>query len=237
MITGEDALEKFQQTRVLVFGLGGVGSWAAEALARSGIGKIGLIDFDTVAESNINRQIQATRGTIGLAKADVLRERLLEINPGCKVTAMNEMFSADSAAGFGIENADYVIDAIDTINCKLSLIETVYKAGVTLYSSMGMARKLDPTMIKIAGIWETQGCPLARLVREGLRKRQFTGSFTVVYSDENIARLDKDNLSDNNAKPVRGRKTVNGSIVTVTAAAGMFLASLVLRSIMEKHEQ
>jgi tRNA A37 threonylcarbamoyladenosine dehydratase len=217
LIIGKDVLEKLQQSRVLVFGLGGVGSWCAEALVRSGIGKISIIDFDTITESNINRQIQATSLTVGQCKAAAMKQRLKEINPDCEVIAFNSMFARNTAGEFNIKNADYAIDAIDILDNKLDLIEICCNAGIGFYSSMGMARKLDPARIKTAGIWETHGCPLAKHVREGLRKRKFTGSFTAVYSDE---------------IPVQQEKKVNGSIVTVTASAGMILASLVLRSII-----
>ena len=225
LLTGEDGLEKIKKTNVLVFGAGGVGSWCAEALVRSGIGKIGIIDFDKVCESNINRQAEATVNTLGCVKVDVLKQRLLEINPECEVTAVNKLFCIEDASSFNIENADYVIDAIDTINHKIDLIEKTCNANVTLYSSMGMALKIDPLQIKTASIWDTQICPLARLVRQGLRKRGFSSNFTVVYSSETPIR----------AKSVpavsAGEKTPNGSIVTVTASAGFMLASLVLRDI------
>jgi len=229
LITGEAALNKFQQARVLVFGMGGVGGWCAEALVRSGIGKIGIVDFDAVADSNINRQIQATSRTVGQAKAGALQERLAEINPHCEVTAWNEIFTRENAAQFGIENADYVIDAIDILNCKLDLIEASCASGVTLFSSMGMAQKMDPARIRVADIWKTHGCPLARLVREGLRKRNYSGSFTTVFSDETLPRLGEKTYSQDE---YGNRKIINGSIVTVTASAGMLLASLVLRDIM-----
>jgi tRNA A37 threonylcarbamoyladenosine dehydratase len=223
LITGDEGLEKLARTNVLVFGAGGVGSWAAEALVRSGIGKIGIIDSDTVCASNVNRQIEATTLTIGLPKAATLKKRLLEINPDCEITAWDELFRRENAATFGIENACYVIDAIDTLKHKLDLIETVHGAGVTLFSSMGMALKMDPSRIKAASIWKTEGCPLARLVRQGLRKRGFSSTFTVVYSNERLARTNEPVLAQG--------KIVNGSIVTVTAAAGFLLASLVLRDI------
>jgi tRNA A37 threonylcarbamoyladenosine dehydratase len=223
LITGTDGLDRLRKTHVMVFGAGGVGSWCAEALVRSGIGKITIVDFDKVAESNINRQIQATSKTVGLSKVGVLKERLLEINPACEVAAINELFCAENSAAFGIEKADYVIDAIDMLVNKLDLIEKTCAAGVTLYSSMGMALKTDPSKIKSGSIWDTRECPLARLVRQGLRKRGFTPPFTAVYSLE---------------KPLRGatvfkagQKPVNGSIVTVTASAGLLLASLVLRDV------
>jgi len=220
LLTGAEALEKLARTSVLVVGIGGVGSWCAEALVRSGVGKITIVDFDMVDVSNVNRQLQATSRTVGCVKVEVLQQRLLEINPRCEVTAWRKIFSRENAGEFGIEKTDYVIDAIDSVECKLDLIETVCAIGdthsVKLFSSMGMAKKMDPTRIRTAGIWETEGCPLARLVRQGLRKRGFTGNFTTVYSDERLEEI------DNNAV---------GSAVTVTAAAGMALASLVLRDI------
>jgi tRNA A37 threonylcarbamoyladenosine dehydratase len=223
LITGEEAIEKFAQTKVIVFGVGGVGSWCAEALIRSGIGKIGIVDYDTVCESNVNRQVQATVSTLGRIKVDVFKQRLLEINPNCEVTTYEKMFSRENAADFGIETADYVIDAIDSLPHKLDLIETSCAvATLKLFSSMGMAWRMDPTRIKTGSIWETHGCPLARLVRQGLRKRGFDGNFTVVYSDEPIQQPEN---ADNDKK-------IKGSAVTVTASAGMILASLVLFDIM-----
>ncbi|MCL1993972.1 MAG: tRNA threonylcarbamoyladenosine dehydratase [Spirochaetes bacterium] len=229
LITGEDALERFAGSSAIVFGAGGVGSWCAEALVRCGIGRIAIVDHDTVCESNINRQIQATTLTVGMPKADVLKKRFLEINPQCDVIVWNEMFNRHNAHIFGIEKSDYVIDAIDSISCKLDLIEAAgagADGGLKFFSSMGMARKSDPSRIKVASIWETKGCPLARAVRQGLRKRGFSKSFTVVYSDESLPAYEE-------AAFVPGKKTVNGSAVPVTASAGMFLAGLVLRDICD----
>jgi tRNA A37 threonylcarbamoyladenosine dehydratase len=243
-----DTMEVLGRTRVMVFGVGGVGSWCAEALARSGIGDITIVDSDTVCVTNINRQVQATTGTIGRFKTEVLGERLLAINPGCRVTPWGKVFSRETAALFGIERADYIIDAIDSLTYKLDLIETASKEGVPLFSCMGMARKLDPTRLKTADIWETSGCPLARLVRSGLRKRGFRGHFTAVYSTERLplhgeigtacgtaqCLCPARNHCDEGNGPVEwcgSKKVINGSAVTVTAAAGMILASLVLRDI------
>jgi len=234
LLTGAEGLEKLINTKVLVFGAGGVGSWAAEALVRSGLGKIGIIDNDTVCPSNINRQIEATTLTIGLPKATTLKKRLLEINPDCEITAWDELFCIENAEKFDIKNADYVIDAIDTLNHKLDLIDTVYNAGITLFSSMGMALKIDPTQIKTAPIWKTDGCPLARLVRYGLRKRGFSGTFTTVYSNEKPLRANPENEPQINLTQLEGKKIVNGSIVTVTASAGLILASLVLNEVIKK---
>jgi tRNA A37 threonylcarbamoyladenosine dehydratase len=221
LIIGSENLKKLQQTKVLVFGLGGVGSWCAEALVRSGIGKIGIVDFDTICVSNVNRQVEATTITIGQPKAQILKNRLLEINPECEITAFDELFCRENAKIFDIAGADYVIDAIDSINNKLDLIETTCAATVKLFSSMGMALKTDPSQIKTASIWDTDVCPLARSVRSGLRKRGFSADFTVVYSSEPPKR----------EPSLEGEKPVNGSVVTVTASAGFLLASLVLRDI------
>jgi len=229
LLTGPDVLEKLKQTNVLIFGAGGVGSWCAEALVRSGAGKIGIVDYDTVNASNVNRQVQATSRTIGYSKVEVLKQRLLEINHECEVTVWAKIFSVETAVEFGIHNADYAIDAIDTFPHKLDLIEFFFNAGIKFFSSMGMACKLDPTRIKTGSIWESRGCALARLVRQKLRKRGFTGDFTVVYSDEPPINSGS-NPSMNEGGP-GGKKRINGSCVTVTAPAGMALASLVLRDI------
>jgi tRNA A37 threonylcarbamoyladenosine dehydratase len=245
LITGPDTLEALKRRRVIVFGIGGVGSWCAEALVRSGIGALDIVDSDTVCITNINRQVQATGETVGLLKTDVLRERLLAINPACKIRARGKVFSRENAGEFDIAGADYVIDAIDSLTYKLDLIETAGNAGVTIFSSMGMAQKLDPTRIKTADIWHTSGCPLARLVRQGLRKRGFTGCFTAVYSDEILPRFPNTGApcgapqclcgprhDDSTAVEWCGsKKVINGSAVTVTAAAGMILASLVIRNL------
>jgi hypothetical protein len=228
LLIGNDGLEKLQNTSVLVFGAGGVGSWAAEALVRSGIGKIGIIDNDTVCASNVNRQIEATILTLGLPKASTLKKRLLEINPQCKISAWDELFCLENAGKFDIEKSDYVIDAIDTLAHKLDLIEITCNAGITLFSSMGMALKMDPSQITAGSIWKTDVCPLARLVRQGLRKRGFSGDFTAVSS--------KEPLTDD-AKRLTKRedcRRINGSLVTVTATAGLKLASLVLNDVINQ---
>jgi tRNA A37 threonylcarbamoyladenosine dehydratase len=221
---------------VIVFGLGGVGSWCAEALVRSGIGNISLVDADVVCVSNVNRQVQASDKTIGRPKAEALEERLKDINPSCVTTSIPLLFSKETAGLFDIPKADYVIDAIDTLPHKLDLIETALTAERLFYSSMGMAKKLDPTFIRTADIWETSGCPLARLVRQGLRKRNCNGHFTAVYSPERF--LLQESVSsarlDMNAPDEDGKKLINGSAVTVTATAGMVLASLVVRDVCAK---
>jgi tRNA A37 threonylcarbamoyladenosine dehydratase len=234
LIATEAGIEKLRRSSVLVFGAGGVGSWAAEALVRCGIGKLGIIDYDIICASNVNRQIEATSLTVGQAKAAALQKRLLEINPECKITAWNDRFCRENAGIFGIKNVDYVIDAIDSIEDKLDLIQAADEAGVKIYSSMGMALRVDPSRIKIADIQKTRVCPLARLVRQGLRKRGFTKGLTVVYNDEEPRRDpgSRRALEPRGAFETRTEaKRANGSLVTVTASAGLLLANLVLRDI------
>ncbi|MDR3356000.1 MAG: tRNA threonylcarbamoyladenosine dehydratase [Spirochaetaceae bacterium] len=255
LITGAAVMEKLAGTRVIIFGLGGVGSWCAEALARSGIGSMALVDSDFVCITNINRQVQAAGGTIGQPKTAALKARLAEINPDCRITTHEKAFSRDTADGFRIETYDFVIDAIDSLGPKLDLIELCDTLGKKLFSSMGMAQKLDPSLLRTADIWETAACPLARLVRAGLRKRGFTGHFTVVYSRERLPlhteistgcggagclcppRNDPggaDGGAGNSRDWCASKKVINGSAVTVTAAAGMILASLVIRYFTEE---
>jgi tRNA A37 threonylcarbamoyladenosine dehydratase len=250
LLTGMDTIEALARCRVIVFGAGGVGSWCAEALVRSGIGELDIVDSDTVCVTNINRQVQAADCTVGLLKTGVLGERLRGINPACKIRALGKVFSRENAGEFDIPGADYVIDAIDSLTHKLDLIETACRGGQRLFSSMGMAQKLDPTRLKTADIWDTSGCPLARLVRQGLKKRGFTGHFTAVYSDERLPLhreigaacgaaqcLCPARNKDDGAAPVEwcsSKKVINGSAVTVTATAGMTLASLVIRDLYRR---
>lgn len=254
LLTGSEALEACARTKVMVFGVGGVGSWCAEALVRSGIENLTIVDSDRVCVTNINRQVQAISSTLGQAKVEALKTRLLEINPGCRIQALGKVFSRTTADSFTIEKADYIIDAIDSLTHKLDLIEAVTQRGIRLYASMGMAQKLDPTQLKTADIWETQGCPLARLVRSGLRKRGFQGHFTVVYSAERMPlhrgipvscgsaqclcpkrTFREDEESNLSVEWCSSKKVINGSAVPVTAAAGMILASLVIRDIYARY--
>ncbi|MDR3302118.1 MAG: tRNA threonylcarbamoyladenosine dehydratase [Spirochaetaceae bacterium] len=247
LITGNEGIERLAGSKVMVFGLGGVGSWCAEALVRSGVGALTLVDSDTVCVTNINRQAQATTKTIGEFKARALRSRLLEINPGCRISALCRVFSAESAKEFALEDADYIIDAIDSLTNKLDLIERSAALHKKLFSCMGMAQKLDPTQIRSADIWETSRCPLARLVRNGLRKRNFTGRLTVVYSKERLPIRAEAAGSCGAARCLcsaknqagaqewcSSKKIINGSAVTVTATAGMILASFVINDVLSE---
>jgi tRNA A37 threonylcarbamoyladenosine dehydratase len=235
LLTGAKAAGVIGKSRVIVVGIGGVGSWCAEALIRSGVGGITLVDSDTVCVTDFNRQVQAVNENMDLKKTEALKERFGGINPSCKVVSFPHFFSRESAGLIGLSEADYVIDAIDTLESKLDLIETAAAAGKRFFSSMGMAWKFDPTQIRTADIWETSGCPLARLVRQGLKKRGFSGHFTVVYSAEKPNRgLTQDGGEVKNNAAGGRKKAVLGSAMPVTATAGMVLASLVIRDICGK---
>jgi tRNA threonylcarbamoyladenosine dehydratase len=239
LLTGVETAEAIQKSRVIVVGIGGVGSWCAEALIRSGVGNITLVDSDTVSITDFNRQVQALSGNMYRKKTEALKERFNCINPSCEVVSFPHFFSKENAGFLNLSGADYIIDAIDTLESKLDLIETATAAGKCFFSSMGMAWKLDPTQIRTADIWETSGCPLARLVRQGLKKREFSGHFTVVYSAEKPFRVEKGGLRQNEGGAIDNvtsgrKKAILGSAMPVTATAGMVLASLVIRDICGK---
>ncbi|HSV97106.1 MAG TPA: tRNA threonylcarbamoyladenosine dehydratase [Spirochaetota bacterium] len=232
LVLGGDAVRRFGETSVIVFGLGGVGSWCAEALVRTGIGHLTIVDHDVICAGNINRQAQATSRTIGKPKAGALGARLAEINPHARVNARAERFTAESAGEFGIGSYDYIIDAIDSVDDKIVLIETAIGARKTIFSSMGAAARTDPTRVRTARLGKTHGCPLARTVRRRLKHAGVFADFICVYSDEPVAEAQhpdkKATLCENDAGR---RKRINGSLVQVTAVFGFTLAGLVVSDV------
>lgn len=221
MLLGAEAVEKLKNSSVAVFGLGGVGSWCAEALCRSGVGHITVIDQDTVGESNINRQLCALGSSIGKPKALVMAERLRDINPEAEIIPLIARYEAGDREFFFNNDYDYIVDCIDLVACKLDLIETAVARGVPIISSMGMGNKKDAELLIITDISKTEGCPLARVMRRELRKRGIK-NLTVVCSGE-IPMVPEDV-----EEPPPGRRTVPGSLVWVTATAGMLLCSHVV---------
>ena len=219
LLVGDDAARRLSGIKVIVFGVGGVGSWCVEGLVRSGVRHVTIVDPDCVCPSNVNRQLMATAQTIGRVKVDALKEHLLCINPEAEIDARHTAFCADTAGQFDLAEYDYVVDAIDSLQDKMLLIRTACDAGVRLYSSMGAARKLDPTRVSVAEFWKVQGCPLARSLRQGFKKSGMMPSrkFQCVYSDE---------LLDNAGTPQEPR--ANGSMVHITAVFGFTLAGLVI---------
>lgn len=226
MLLGTGQVESLADKRVAIFGVGGVGGYVAEALARTGIGAFDLVDHDTVSVTNINRQIIATTDTIGKNKAEVMRERILSINPEAKVFVHDCFFLPENADGFCFEAYDYVVDAVDTVTAKLEIIERAKKAGVPVISAMGAGNKLDPTKFVVTDISKTSVCPLAKVMRRELKKR---GIFDVkvVYSTEEA----KTPLFE---PPADGetRKKAPGSVAFVPSVAGLIVASEVIKDLI-----
>ena len=229
MLLGPEAMEHLAQCRVAVFGIGGVGGYAVEALARSGIGALDLVDHDRVSLTNLNRQLHATRKTIGQYKADAAEERIHDINPDCRVTVWRIFFLPETRDRFDFTQYDYVIDAVDTVTAKLALIEACKKAGTPIICAMGAGNKLDPTAFRVADIENTSVCPLARVIRSECRKRGIRG-LKVVYSTELPVRPPEDAVAACREENP-GRRDVPGSTAFVPAAAGLILAGEVIRDL------
>lgn len=242
LLLGETVMKRLADVRVIVFGLGGVGSWAAETLVRTGLVHLTIVDFDRVAPSNINRQMPATRLTVGLPKTEVVRRRLLEINPDAEVVAIEEAYNAETAHDFDFNAFDYVIDAIDSLRDKALLINNVTRSSCRLFSSMGAALKTDPTKIEIAEFWKVKGDRLAAALRVRFKKSgEFPAKkFKVVFSPEIHENREPDALSATMPDVIERQASamkpcVNGSLMQVTAVAGITLASLVVNDLLS-HE-
>ena len=225
MLIGENGVDKLKNSSVLLFGVGGVGSFAAEALARAGVGHIGICDNDTVSVSNINRQLVALNSTVGKLKVDVMRERIADINPDAKVSVYPCFYSAETARDFCFEDYDYIIDAIDTVTSKLLIIKTAKEKNIPVISCMGTGNKLDPTALTVTDIKKTSGCPLARVMRREL-KNLGINSLKVVFSTEQpIKPLFQPEYDD--------KRSVPGSVSFVPSAAGLIAAGEVIKELIK----
>jgi len=224
LLIGERAIEKLKNSKIAIFGIGGVGSFSVEALGRCGVGNLVLIDYDTINDSNINRQLHATTKTVGRYKVDVMKERLLEINPDINVTAINKKYNQDIADELIKEDYDYIIDAIDMVSAKIHLIVTSINKGIPIISSMGAGNKLDPTKFEVTDIYKTEMCPLAKVLRHELKKRGVK-KLKVVYSKEKPSKTTI-------TMPDNPSKNVPGSISFVPSVAGLILASVVVNDII-----
>lgn len=227
-------MDRLAQCRVAVFGIGGVGGYTAEALARSGIGEIDLIDSDTVSLTNLNRQIIALRSTIGKYKVDVMKERILDINPDIKVHAHKCFYLPETKDEFDFRQYDYVVDAVDTVTAKLQIVEEAYAAGVPVISSMGAGNKLDPTAFQVTDIYKTSVCPLAKVMRRELKKRGIK-KLKVVYSQEPPVMPSQETLSsysEEQSETAPKKRSVPGSVAFVPSVAGLILAGEVLKELI-----
>lgn len=221
MLLGVPALEKLQGSHVCVLGLGGVGSWCAEGLARSGVGELTLMDHDDVGRSNLNRQAEALHSTLGQPKADAMARRVLDVNPACRVHPVQGRYEAETREQFFAGRYDYIVDAIDLVSCKLDLIETALGRGVPIISALGTGNKLDASLLRVSDISKTEGCPLARVVRKELRSRGIQ-HHKVVWSPEEARKTDQPET------PPPGRRSVPASAVWVPATAGLLLCGEVV---------
>ena len=224
MLIGNEGMEKLKEAKVAVFGLGGVGSYVCEGLARCGVGNFVLVDFDKIDESNINRQLIATEKTVGRYKVDLMKERILEINPDANVEIYKEFYMADSETDIITEDLSYAVDCVDTIMAKIAIICKCDAINVPVISSMGTGNKLDPTMFEVADIYETSVCPLARIMKKDLRKRNIE-KLKVVYSKEHA-------INTNDCPINQDRKfKIKGSVSFVPSVAGLIIAGEVVKDI------
>lgn len=239
ILLGSDALDKIKSATVAVFGIGGVGSYTVEALARSGVGTLVIVDDDKVCLTNINRQLIATRSTVGKQKVVVMKERILEINPNAKVIIHQSFFNEETASEFDFPSYTYVVDAIDTVSSKLTLIEKSKANNIPIISCMGAGNKLDPTKFEVADIYDTSVCPLAKVIRHELRSRSIK-DLKVVYSKETVLKPIEDDKNSckyhcvcppGTIRKCTIRHQIPGSVAFVPSVAGLILASEVIKDI------
>ena len=224
LLVGEEGINKLHNSKVIVFGIGGVGSFVVEALTRAGVGNLILVDNDTICISNLNRQIHATQATVGMIKVEAMKERVISINPKCNVEAKQVFITADNISEIIPSDVDYVVDAIDTVTSKLALAEYCYKNNINIISSMGTGNKIDPTQFRVSDVFKTKVCPLSKVIRYELRKRGVK-KLKVVYSEEMPMTPDK-----GRAVPSAKRQTP-GSISFVPPVAGMIIGGEVIKDL------
>ncbi|MFR9165670.1 MAG: ThiF family adenylyltransferase [Dysgonomonas sp.] len=236
LLLGEDFMKRIKQVRVILFGVGGVGSWCAESLIRTGVENLTMVDFDVICASNINRQLPATTKTVNQVKTDVLKSRLEEINPNARIRVIQQMYNEETSDSFGLEKYDYIIDAIDSLSSKAHLIRTADKTNACLFSSMGAALKMDPSKIQVAEFWKVKGCPLAAALRRKLKKEgKPSKKFLCVFSDELLENKGNELYGEPASSNSRFFKAqINGTVAHITAIFGFTLAGLVIQDIQKK---
>jgi len=240
LLIGAEALARLSQSKIAIFGIGGVGSFTAEGLARSGVGKFVLVDDDTICLTNLNRQIHASHKTIGQVKVEAMKGRILAINPQAEVVTFQRFYLPECAEELIMDDYDYIVDAVDTVTAKLDLAERAYHSGIPIISAMGAGNKLDPTRFEVADIYQTSVCPLAKVMRQELRKRGIP-KLKVVYSKEDpIHRQEHADGNQNNtsvcppdaARNCTAKRQIPGSISFVPSVAGLIIAGEVIKDII-----
>ena len=235
LLLGPETMQKISEAQVIIFGIGGVGSWCAESLVRSGIRHLTIVDADTSSASNVNRQLMATSCNIGAVKVDLMRERLLEINPDAEIMALNKVYTAETAGEFHLDEYDYVLDCIDSLKDKQTLILNASASQATFFSSMGSALKIDPLQIKVADFWKVRGCPLGSMLRKRLRQKGTLPAkdFLCVYDEEVLP--NKGAAPSPEEDPGLFKKAqVNGTLAHITGIFGLTLAGLVIKDMCNK---
>lgn len=255
LLLGEEAMEKLKNARIIIFGVGGVGSWCAEALVRSGVENLTIVDSDRVCITNINRQMMANLTTVGMVKVDALKNQLMQINPSVKIEAVHKIFCADTAEEFHLDEYDYIIDCIDSLKDKALLIEMATRTEAVFYSSMGAALKLDPTKIRVGEFWTVRGCPLARALRNKFKraKRFPAKKFQCVYSEELLVNKGasescgtdmcmcpkaQDGPGETdllNHEWCSSKAQINGSLMHITSIFGITIAGLIIGRIVKEN--
>lgn len=252
LLLGNNVMEKIYNTNVIIFGVGGVGSWCAESLVRSGIKHLTIVDSDRVCITNVNRQLLATMKTVGEVKVEALKERLLEINPKAEITALQKIYNAESSDSFDLDNYDFIIDAIDSLESKAHLICRATKTKATFISSMGAALKVDPTKIKVDEFWKVRGCPLGAALRKKIKKGEKPAKkFLCVYSEEVLPNLGMEESCGTekclcpkskkgpgdpelvNHEWCSSKAQINGTLAHITAIFGFTIAGLIMKKINE----
>lgn len=239
LLLGESVMQRLEEVKIIVFGIGGVGSWCIESLVRTGVRHLTIVDCDVVAPSNINRQLQANTLTVGEGKPEAMRRHLLDVNPEARIDACNMVYSEDTASSFHLDEFDYIIDCIDSLPDKQLLIERGTRSKGKFYSSMGAALKLDPTKIKVDEFWNVKGCPLARALRQRFKKSgRYPGrKFKCVYSDELLPNRCKAGTEGEWSETARKKGAPNGTLMHITAIFGLTLAGLVIEDIVKRDDE
>ena len=234
LLLGPELMEKIASVRVIIFGIGGVGSWCAESLVRSGIRHLTIVDADTISASNVNRQLMATSGNIGQVKTEVMKARLLEINPEAEIIAINGVYTAETAGEFNLDGYDYVLDCIDSLKDKMTLIFNASASKSVFFSSMGSALKVDPTKIRVAEFWKVRGCPLGSMLRKRLRQRGMLPAkeFLCVYDEEVLPNRGAAPAPEEDPGLFKKAQT-NGTLAHITGIFGLTMAGLVIQDIVK----
>ena len=254
LLMGAETMNVLTQKRVIIFGIGGVGSWCAESLIRTGIGHLTIVDSDRVCTTNINRQLHATTLTVGKVKTDALKLRLLEINPNARITSIQKIYHSKNRDFFELEKYDYIIDAIDSLSNKIDLIRAATRTNAVLFSSMGASLRIDPTKVKVAEFWKVQGCPFGSIIRKKIRKGDLPAkAFLCVYSEEVLENrgegascgtdqclCPKSENADGDPELAKhewcsSKAVINGTVAHITAIFGFMMAGLVIQDIYTKN--